>query len=87
MSSSWPSKSHNELILPAAVSQASIESILAVVWVQPPRDPLILAAVALEAQALIEEKGEVLVGSKGLVTVFGSFNYEGVNHPCPLPHN
>ena len=53
------------------------------VWAQPPRDPLILAAVAPAAQAVIEEKGEVLVGSKGLIIVFGSSNSEGVNHPCP----
>ena len=32
---------------------------------------------------MIEEKGEVLVGAKGLVIVFGSSNSEGVNHPCP----
>ena len=23
------------------------------------------------------------MGSKGLVTVSGSFDFEGVNHPCP----
>ena len=42
-----------------------------------------LAAVALGTQVVMEEKGEVLVGSKGMVTVSGSFDFEGVNHPCP----
>ena len=42
-----------------------------------------LAAVALATQVVMEEKGEVLVGSKGLVTVSRSFDFEGVNHPCP----
>ena len=32
-----------------------------------------LAAVALATQVVMEEKGEVLVGSKGLVTVSRSF--------------
>ena len=41
-----------------------------------------LAAVALATQVVMEEKDEVLVGSKGLVTVSGSFDFEGVNHPC-----
>ena len=42
-----------------------------------------LAVVALATQVVMEEKGEVLVGSKGLVTVSGFFDFEGVNHPCP----
>ena len=42
-----------------------------------------LAAVALATQVVMEEKDEVLVGSKGLVTVSGSFDFKGVNHPCP----
>lgn len=83
MSLSWPTKLHNELILPVAVSQASIESISTLVWAQPPFDLLILAAVAPAAQVVTEEKGEVLVGLKGLVIVFGSSDFEGVNHPCP----
>ena len=41
------------------------------------------AVVAFATQVVMEEKGEVLVGSKGLVTVSGSFDFEGVNHPCP----
>ena len=44
-----------------------------------------LAVVAFATQVVMEEKGEVLVGSKGLVTVSWSFDFEGVNQPCP--HN
>ena len=44
---------------------------------------MILAAVAPATQVVTEEKGEVLVCSKGLVTVSGSFDFVGVNHPCP----
>ena len=42
-----------------------------------------LAVVALATQVVMEEKGEVLVGSKGLVTVSWSFDFEGVNQLAP----